>query len=262
MKKLILFVVTVAFLSAPFAAMAFPPKKGEKPCTACHTLSKKEAEAIVKKVVATGTVREIVESPIKGVWQIDVDAGERHGALYLDFSKKYLLAGQIVPVAKLGQKPPERKVDLSRIPLDNALYLGNKDAKNRVIVFSDPECPFCRELEGVMHAILKKRKDIVFAIILNPLPMHKGSFQKAQAIQCADSTQMLDDAFAGKPIPAPTCPPDKINQNKELAAKLQFNGTPTLVRDDGTVLSGFLPEEQLLNWIDKKDEKPKSEKAR
>ena len=37
------------------AAQAFPPKKGDKDCTECHKLDKKEAEAVVKKVVPTGT---------------------------------------------------------------------------------------------------------------------------------------------------------------------------------------------------------------
>jgi thiol:disulfide interchange protein DsbC len=99
---------------------------------------------------------------------------------------------------------------------------------------------------------LLKRKDIAFEIILNPLPMHRGAFKKAQAIQCTRSVEMLDDAFSGKPVPEPTCPADQIEKNKELAKEFNFNGTPTLVRNDGTVLSGFLPEEKLIEWIDKK----------
>ena len=37
-----------------------------------------------------------------------------------------------------------------------------------------------------------------------------------------------------------------------LAASLGFSGTPTLVRDDGTVLFGYLPDDKLVEWIDKK----------
>ncbi len=56
----------------------------------------------------------------------------------------------------------------------------------------------------------------------------------------------------GRPCRSRRVLPDQIEKNKELAEKLEFNGTPTLVRDDGTVLSGYLPEEKLLEWIDKK----------
>jgi thiol:disulfide interchange protein DsbC len=252
-KKISVLIVVCLLAILPLTAHAFPPKKGDKPCIDCHTLDKKEAEVLVKKVVPTGTVTDIREAPIKGVWQIDVSAGEgKHGALYLDFSKKFLIAGQIVPVEAIGKQAPPRKVDVSKIPLEHAILLGSKNASKKVIVFSDPECPYCRELHKVIKQILLKRKDIAFEIILNPLPMHKGAYKKAQAIECARSADMLDEAFSGKPVPEPTCPADQIEKNKELAKSLNFNGTPTLVRDDGTVLSGFLPEEKLIEWIDKK----------
>jgi len=65
---------------------------------------------------------------------------------------------------------------------------------------------------------------------------------------------MLNDAFSGKPVPEPpaNCTTEAMDRNIALARSLNFNGTPTLVRDDGTVLSGFLPEDKLLEWIDKK----------
>jgi len=68
------------------------------------------------------------------------------------------------------------------------------------------------------------------------------------------SVSILDDAFSGKVVPEPaaTCTTAAVERSTALARSLEFNGTPTLVRDDGVVLSGFLPEEQLLKWIDKK----------
>jgi len=257
MKRSWSIIIVLALLCVPFLAVtaqAFPPAKGDKPCIDCHKLDKKDAEDLVKKVVPTGIVSDIKEAPIKGVWQIDVDAGEgKHGSLYLDFSKKFVIA-QIVPVEAIGKQPPAppKKVDISKIPLDNAILFGAKGATKKIIVFSDPDCPYCRELHKIMKQILPKRNDIAFEIILNPLPMHKDAYKKAQAIQCAKSAEMLDDAFSGKSVPEPTCPPDQIEKNKELARSLDFLGTPTLVRGDGTVLSGYLPEEKLLEWIDMK----------
>jgi len=257
MKKTFSRVIVLALICVPFLAVsahAFPSKKGDKPCLDCHKLDKKDAEALIKKVIPTGIVATVKEAPIKGVWQIDVDAGEgKHGSLYLDFSKKFLI-GQIVPVEAIGKQAPPtpKKVDISKIPLESAIVLGSKDAANKVIVFSDPDCPYCRELHKVIKQILPKRNDIAFEIILNPLPMHKEAYKKAQAIQCSKSAEMLDDAFSGKSVPEPMCPPDIIEKNRELAKSLDFNGTPTLVRNDGTVLSGYLPEEKLIEWIDKK----------
>ncbi len=173
----------------------------------------------------------------------------------LDFSKKYLVQFALVEEVIKQQKPqPPRKVDVSKIPLDDAITLGATTAKKKVIVFTDPDCPYCRELHKIMKQVVAKRSDIAFALIMNPLPMHKDSPKKSQTILCTKSVDILDDAFAGKAVPEPaaTCTADAVERSKALANALAFTGTPTLVRDDGLVLSGFLPEEKLIAWIDKK----------
>ncbi len=253
MKKSYSIIFIVAIILVPFFSSAThaSSKKGDKVTITCPTLDKTEAQAIVSKVVPNGTVTDVKESPIKGVWQIEVQKEGQHGALFLDCSRKFLI-GQIIPVEAIGKQGPPKKVDVSKIPLDEAILLGRKDAAKKVIVFSDPDCPYCRELHKVIKQILSTRSDIAFEIILNPLPIHRDAYKKAQAIQCSRSAEMLDDAFSGKTIPEPTCPADQIEKNKALAKSLDFNGTPTLVRDDGTVLGGFLPEDKLIEWIDKK----------
>jgi thiol:disulfide interchange protein DsbC len=256
MKKSIVFAVVGLLISVPLSAHAFPAKKGDKPCIECHKLSNKDAETIVKKIVPTATVTNVFISPVKGVWQIEFDAGQgKRGVFGLDFSKKYLVQYASVEDVIKQQKPqPPRKVDLSKIPLGDSITLGAPTATKKVIVFTDPDCPYCRKLHEIMKQVVAKRTDIAFAMIMNPLPMHQDSPKKAQTILCTKSVDILNDAFAGKAVPEPaaTCTADAVERSKALAASLEFNGTPTLVRDDGLVLSGFLPEDKLIEWIDKK----------
>lgn len=254
MKSYKRIVIMAILILLPVSSFAFPVKKGDKACTECHKLEKKDVEAIVKKVAPTGTITEIKMSPVKGVWQIDVDAGEgKKGSLYLDFSKKFLMA-QIIPVESIGKQPPARKVDVSKIPLDDAIVLGTTTAKKKVIVFTDPDCPYCRQLHESMKQVVAKHTDVSFALIMNPLPMHKDSPKKVQTILCTKSVAILDAAFSGKAVPEPaaTCTAAAVERSVALARSLEFNGTPTLVRDDGMVLSGYLPEDKLMDWIDKK----------
>jgi thiol:disulfide interchange protein DsbC len=257
MKKSIVVMVVGLLIAVPLSgAFAFPAKKGDKPCMDCHKLDNKDAEGIIKKVVPNATVKNVKMSPVKGVWQIEFEAGEgKRGAFGLDFSKKYLVQFASVEDVIKQQKPqPPRKVDVSKIPLDDAITLGAATAKNKVIVFTDPDCPFCRQLHAIMKQVVAKRSDVTFALIMNPLPMHKDSPKKAQTILCTKSLSILDDAFEGKTVPEPaaTCTADAVERSQALAKSLEFNGTPTLVRDDGLVLSGFLPDEKLSAWIDKK----------
>ncbi len=251
----------VAIVSAMLFMVFFSPasqaaEKGEKTVIDCPRLEKKEADSIVKKIIPDASTVDVKESPVKGIWQIDVEKGGQHGSIWIDCSKKYLI--QLIPLeAYLKQMEAQRtpqKVDLSKIPLTDSITVGSKTAAKRVIVFSDPDCPYCRKLHESIKQIIAKRPDIAFVEILFPLPMHKEAPKKVQAILCSKSVEMLDDAFSGKSVPEPPakCTAEAMERNIALARSLNFNGTPTLVRDDGTVLSGFLPEDKLLEWIDKK----------
>jgi thiol:disulfide interchange protein DsbC len=83
--------------------------------------------------------------------------------------------------------------------------------------------------------------------------MHgQDAYKKAQAIVCAKSSTLLDDALSGKAVPEPTCGNEQIEKNNALADSLEFRGTPTIVREDGMVNPGYLPAEQLSAWIDGK----------
>ncbi len=251
-KQIAVMILGLAFL-LPFTTNAFSSHEGcAGNCIDCHKLEKKEAEEIIKKIAPNGKVTEIKLSPAKGLWQIEVDAGEKKGSLYIDFSKKYLIAGQIVPIESIGKPAPERSVDFSKIPLKDAMVLGPRNAKKKVAVFTDPDCPYCRKLHEAMKQVLAKRKDVAFYIFLFPLEMHKDAYKKAQAVLCEKSLTLLDDAFGGKPLPEPKCGSEAVEKNKALAKSLKFSGTPTLVREDGKVLSGTRPADALSNWIDGK----------
>ncbi len=101
-----------------------------------------------------------------------------------------------------------------------------------------------------MKQVVEKRKDIAFYIKLFPLPMHKGSKEKAQAIECKRSLEMLDDAFAGKPLPKPSCPATEIDRNLELGRKLGVNGTPTIILPNGKTVVGAMDAETLIKTLD------------
>ncbi len=247
MKRNIVTVIMGLLLIAPLTSDAFssehPGCGGD--CKDCHKLEKKDAEKILKKVLPAGNVLDVKLSPVGGLWQLDVEAGGKRGSLYLDFSQKHLINGQIIPLEAV-------KVNFSKVPLKDAIVMGPKTAKKKVVVFTDPDCPFCKKLHEEIKQVLAMRTDVAFYIMPFPLPMHKDAYKKVQAILCEKSLALLDDAFAGKTLAEPACPNELVEKNIALAKELGFNGTPTLVRDDGTVLSGYRPAEQLSEWINAK----------
>jgi len=247
-------VAVLPFTSGAFSASEHPGCSGD--CRECHNLDKKEAESIVKKLNPSLQVVDVKQAQVKGLWQIDVDAGEgKRGPIFLDYSKKTILVvNQIIPLDSIGKPAPERKIDFSKLPLKQALVMGPKNAKKKVAVFTDPDCPYCRKLHEEIKILQSKRSDVAFYIFLRPLPMHKEAPKKVEAILCEKSTALLDDALTGKPVPERSCEKgrEQMEKNNALAIELDFKGTPTLVREDGMVGSGYLPADQLSAWIDGK----------
>jgi len=255
MKKYVVGVILGSFFLAPLVSSAFTAKHpgcgGD--CRACHNMEKKEAEGIIKKGVPNGSVTDVKMAVVPGLWQIDFDAEGKHGTLFVDFAKKHLLVVQrIVSLDEVGKPAAQRKIEFPKLPLKQALIMGPTHAKKKVAVFTDPDCPFCRKLHEEIKQVLAKRHDVAFYIFLRPLSMHKDAYKKAQAILCAKSMTLLDEALSGKTMPEPTCGNEQVEKNNALADSLEFRGTPVLVREDGMVNPGYLPAEQLSAWIDGK----------
>jgi thiol:disulfide interchange protein DsbC len=255
MRKILFLAAALAILQYASNSYAFS-NKGEN-CAKCHTLKKEEAAALLKDIVPNVKILSIKLTPLKSMWQIDIESGNKKGSLYLDITKKYLISGQIIDIKarkNLTQEAAEElnRIDVSKVPLGDAIVMGDKNAKKRVIVFTDPDCPFCAKLHPELKEVIAERKDVVFFVKMFPLPIHKEAADKAKAIVCEKSLALLDAAFEKKPVAKAKCKTSAVDDNITLGKKLGITGTPTLVMPDGRVISGFRDANALKASIDKK----------
>jgi len=203
-------------------------------------------------------ILSIQMSPVKGLWEVTIENKGQFEMFYVDFSKTYLIPGPIIEVntgidksrERLIELERSRRIDLSRIPLEDALILGDKEATVKIIVFTDPDCPFCEKLHGEIKKVAGKRKDIAFYIKLFPLQIHSDAYWKSKSIRCNNSLKLLEDNFEKKPIPRPDCDAKEIDENIKLAKDLGITGTPTIIMPDGSVNIGFIEADQLIQKVD------------
>jgi thiol:disulfide interchange protein DsbC len=219
-------------------------------CTDCHSITRDEAARLLKTDKFKAEIVDLKMSPVKGLWEVQVQQNGKNFVVYIDFAKQYLVEGRFTQLAKLGESPPLNKVDLKNIPLDGALLIGNPDAEHKLIVFDDPECPYCVKLHKEITKIVKDRNDVAFYIKLYPLPMHPGAYDKSRTIVCKKDVKLLEDAFEGKSLPKPDCDSKEVDNNIALAQELGIRGTPAIVFPDGRLLPGYVPAEALLNLLD------------
>jgi len=106
-----------------------------------------------------------------------------------------------------------------------------------------------------MKKAIQGRQDIAFYIKLFPIvQIHPEAYKKAKAIACEKSNEkalrMLEDAYAKKPLPEPSCETDMVDRTMELGRRLVIRGTPTIIFMDGSRISGAMSAEELLKNIE------------
>src|SRR3989338_10643619 len=140
MKKIFLvasFVFSVQLIStwAVDNAFAFQGPPGcSQDCASCHSLSKDEATKMLK-----ADVTDIRNAPVGGLWEVEGLQNGKKFIIYVDYGKKFiLLVNNFIPVADIGKPPQLKKLDLSKIPTEDAVVMGNPKAKYKIIVFGLP----------------------------------------------------------------------------------------------------------------------------
>jgi len=214
-------------------------------CASCHSLSVEEANKIFKGL---GEVKAVKMSPVKGLFEVTVQQRNRQAVAYLDFSKKMLVPGPIFDVATKHSltPPPEElprilsKAELDTIPLKNSIVMGNPKGTKRLIVFTDPVCPFCARLHGELKKLVVLEPDLAIYIKMFPLKMHPDAYDKARVILGSNSLEMLEKAFAKEKLPAPGSndPKEPVDETIKLGESLGIDGTPAMIFPDGRLVSG------------------------
>lgn len=221
-------------------------------CASCHILTTVEATSIFKGL---GDVKEVKMSPVKGLYEVTVQQGNRQAVAYLDFSKKLLVPGPIFDtVTKSSLTPPPvelpkilSKEELDRIPLTNSIVMGNPVGNKRLIVFTDPDCSFCARLHAELKKLVVVEPDLAIFIKMYPLEMHPDAYDKARVILGSNSLEILEKAFAKEALPAPGLkdPKEPVDETIKLGASLGIDGTPALILPGGRLVSGAMDAASL-----------------
>jgi len=122
---------------------------GPQACAAKgDALNADEAKGILIELIPNVKILHVQQSAIAGLWEIGIDINGQKAIVYMDNAKKYIISpitrGEIIDIktkASLTQESFQKinKVDVSTIPLKDALVMGDKTAKNKIIVFDDPD---------------------------------------------------------------------------------------------------------------------------
>jgi thiol:disulfide interchange protein DsbC len=164
--------------------------------------------------------------------------------IYTDAKGDFIFQGSLVETKTQRNLTEERmdeinQVDFASLPLKDAVVWKNGSGKRRMVVFADPNCGYCKQLEKSLQQV----KDVtVYTFVVAILG--EDSKVKANNIWCLkDRTQAWRDWMltGAEPAKAFGMCASPIQRNGALAQKLRLTGTPAMVFEDGTRLPSAAP---------------------
>ena len=190
-------------------------------------------------------VRGIAKTAYFGLYEVLLD----DRIVYTDTRGKYLLVGAIYDSDSKTNLTEERQRELNRVavadlPLDKAIVKVKGNGARKLVVFSDPDCPFCAQLEKTLKAV---DNTTVYTFLFPIDQLHPDAARKARMIWCApDRVKAWDAHYDSATLPdnAGDCD-NPVEMTQALGARLKISATPTLIFADGSMVPGALPPERL-----------------
>ncbi|SFU27250.1 bifunctional protein-disulfide isomerase/oxidoreductase DsbC [Xenorhabdus koppenhoeferi] len=175
------------------------------------------------------------------------------GIIYMSNDGKYLLQGPLYDISGNTPKNVSNQILVKKLDaLKNQMIIYKAPKEKHVVtVFTDITCGYCRKL----HENMQEYNDMGITVRYLAYPRHGLQHQSAkdmQSIWCsATPNKSLNAVFKGEKVsPVKEC---KIDIAKQYQLGLQFGvqGTPAIVLNDGSVISGYLPSKDLLAILEK-----------
>lgn len=113
-----------------------------------------------------------------------------------------------------------------------------------IYVFTDPNCPYCREFERTLENV-----PVGFQPVIIPLGYKPGSLAAASAALCAPNpaSAWRQTMLGGSPPLSKACENGErlVRQNMELFESMRLNRTPTTLTPGGFLVSGAASAQEL-----------------
>ena len=233
----------------PFTAAVFTALPLLVPASADEDTSVSDLAARLEALDLGLGVQGVSPSEVPGLFEVRTDGG----LLYVTEDAGYLIVGNVYEVRDGGLvNLTERKRSVERQELfasiddgDLISFTPEDGTKAAVMVFTDTDCGFCRQLHSQMaryHALGIEVRYLAFprAGVGSP------TYDKMVSAWCSDDTQEAMTALKrGEGIPETYCESHPVGEQYELGQLIGITGTPAILLPSGRLLPGYVPPDEL-----------------
>lgn len=141
---------------------------------------------------------------------------------------------------------------LSKLDTSKFIKYQYGNGNKKVYIFTDPDCPFCRNLDQILFSGLNDKDNVTIYYVMNPiLGLHPEAKSKGAKILCSDNP-----VASWKKWQEERVLPENKNYNEEQCMQkmdeqmiypsiIGLTGTPTIITDTGFYIQGQPSLEQF-----------------
>ena len=237
MTRIARFTLLLAAVSAPMA----------------HAAPGDELVAKLKGAQPRLPIESVAETDYEGMLAIELDDGS---VLYGTADGRFLFTGDMYSVEREGfvnltdsiRAERRRGLLASVSPEDMIVFSPEDERRAYVTIFTDVDCGYCRKLHQEMADINALGIEVRY-LAFPRAGMDSDSYRKIVSAWCSkDPGHAITELKLGKSIPARSCP-NPVGAQMELGEQIGVSGTPALVTEDGHLIPGYLPAEDLARAL-------------
>ena len=184
--------------------------------------------------------------------QVDGWYTVRKGAVvaYISGDGRYLLQGDLIDLdtqvnLSEASRNEARVAMMNAMPEDQMIVFSPEEVKYSVSIFTDIDCTYCRRLHSQVADYMEQGIEIRYLLYPRSGPA-TNSWAKAEQVWCSeDRNEALTLAKLDQDFDSGSCDSEVIATHYAMGQDIGLRGTPAIVLEDGTLVSGYLPPQQL-----------------
>lgn len=202
-----------------------------------------DEEALRKAIqphFAGHNIDSLKKTPYLGLYEVVV--GDE--VFYTDEKADYFFFGHVIDtktrVSMTNERIQEikaaRRVSLDSLPLQHAIKIVKGDGKRKLAIYTDPNCPYCKQLE---KELVNVTNITIYTLLY---PVLNGSMELSKKIWCSKNQIKAWDDFMLKGVaPSGKDCETPLEALVKSGRENKVSGTPTLIFADGSVVGGMIP---------------------
>lgn len=200
-------------------------------------------------LVPGATTDQLSETPVPGLYELVY----KSDVLYLSGDGRYVLQGDLLDLETRENLTEERRKTarlavLEDMGEDTMIVFEPDEVKHTLTVFTDIDCPYCARFHRDVEALNDNGVKVRY-LAFPRAGIPSGSYDKTVSVWCSDDArQAIADAKFGKPVEPRRCE-NPVAEHFELGRSVGVRGTPTLILEDGGVIPGYVPADELVQMM-------------